>query len=156
MSVSMSFEHFEIPEEAKELLPAQKLEEIKQAFAQIDRNHDGKIELQEYMDYLLNREREIFLNKFRYLDTDHDGVIEFEEFLIAAEPHYLLLKKFKEFDSDHNGLLSFEEAMQIADKLDFPVDRQQLERLMPLIDRDQDGQLTFDEYLGAIVRFGFQ
>lgn len=152
----MSFEHFKIPAEAEELLSAQKLEEIKQAFAQIDRNHDGKIELQEYMDYLLNREREIFLNKFRYLDTDHDGVIEFEEFLIAAEPHYLLLKKFKEFDSDHNGLLSFEEAMQIADKLDFPVDRQQLEQLMPLIDRDQDGQLTFDEYLGAIVRFGFQ
>jgi Ca2+-binding EF-hand superfamily protein len=154
----MSFDNFKfkVPEEAKELLPQQKLEEIKQAFAQIDRNHDGKIELQEYMDYLLNREQEIFLKKFKYLDADRDGVIEFEEFLIAAEPHYLLLKKFKEFDSDGNGLLSFEEAMQIAEKLEFPVDRSQLQKLMKLIDRDQDGQITFDEYLGAIVRFGLR
>ncbi|PSB13628.1 calcium-binding protein [filamentous cyanobacterium CCP2] len=154
----MSLENFgfEVPEEAKELLPPQKLEEIKQAFAQIDRNHDGKIELQEYMDYLLNREKEIFLKKFRYLDRDQDGVIEFEEFLIAAEPHYQLLKKFKEFDSDGNGLLSFEEAMQIAERLAFPIDKDQLQKLIKLIDRDNDGQVTFNEYLGAIIRFGFQ
>jgi Ca2+-binding EF-hand superfamily protein len=147
---------FEVPEEAKQLLAPQKLEEIKQAFAQIDRNHDGKIELEEYMGYLLNREQENFLRKFNYLDTDQDGVIEFEEFLIAAEPHYLLLKKFKQFDSDGNGLLSFQEAIQIAEKLEFPIDPEQLQKLMTLIDRDKDGQLTFDEYLGAIVRFGFQ
>jgi Ca2+-binding EF-hand superfamily protein len=153
--MSENFE-FEVPEEAKQLLSPEKLEEIKQAFAQIDRNQDGKIELEEYMSYLLNREQENFLRKFKYLDTDQDGVIEFEEFLIAAEPHYLMLKKFKQFDSDGNGLLSFEEARQIAEKLDFPIDPEQLQKLMELIDRNHDGQVTFDEYLGAIIRFGFQ
>ncbi|WP_416665801.1 EF-hand domain-containing protein [Egbenema bharatensis] len=147
---------FEVPEEARQLLSPQKLEEIKQAFAQIDRNHDGKIELEEYMSYLLNREQENFLRKFKYLDTDQDGVIEFEEFLIAAEPHYLMLKKFKQFDTDGNGLLSFEEARHIAEKLEFPIDSEQLQKLMELIDRDNDGQVTFDEYLEAIIRFGFQ
>ncbi|MGF1494184.1 MAG: EF-hand domain-containing protein [Microcoleaceae cyanobacterium] len=145
-----------ISEEIKSLLPTEKLEKVAEAFNKIDNNHDGKIELEEYLNYLIAKEKDKLMRQFRYLDADQDGYIEFEEFLSATEPHYAILKKFREFDLENNGLLSFEEAIKIANELSLPYTESQLKKALKEIDRDGDGQVTYYEYLGAITHFGFQ
>ncbi|KKD34891.1 MAG: EF-hand domain-containing protein [Limnoraphis robusta] len=147
---------FEVSEAAKELLSPEKLELLKQSFAQIDSNHDGQIVLEEYLQYLLEQEKEKLTKQFKRLDANQDGCIEFEEFLMATEPDYNILKKFREFDTDGNGLLSFQEALRIVEQLYLPVDTDELKTILQQADNNGDQQITFYEFLGAITRFGFQ
>lgn len=147
---------FEVSEAAKELLSPEKLEQLKQSFAQIDSNHDGKIVLEEYLQYLLEQEKEKLIKQFKHLDANQDGCIEFEEFLMAIEPDYNILKKFREFDTDGDGLLSFQEALKIADQLYLPVETEELKIILQQADQNGDEQVTFYEFLGAIIQFGFQ
>lgn len=146
---------FKIPPEVEELIPPEKLAQIKRAFTEIDRNQDGRIDLEEYLDHLLAKEREKLTRRFHYLDRDHDGTIDFEEFLTASEPNYPLLRRFKEFDANHNGLLSMEEALKIAEEFSFPITEEWLEKLIKV---NQNGKklISYNEYLGAVTRFGFQ
>lgn len=146
---------FSVPSEVEELLPPEKLAVIKQAFAEVDDNGDGKIDLEEYLDHKLEKEREKLKKRFNYLDKDQDGQINFEEFVLASEPSYSLLKRFKQFDSNHNGLLSLEEALQIAEEFSFPISREWLEKLIQ-VDKDGKKLISYNEYLGAVTRFGFQ
>lgn len=147
---------FEISKAAKELLSPEKLEKLKTSFAQIDSNRDGKIVLEEYLQYLLEQEKEKLIKQFKHLDTNQDGCIEFEEFIMATEPDYSILKKFREFDTDSNGLLSFQEALEIANLLYLPIEAAELKTILQEADHNGDEQVTFYEFLGAINRFGFQ
>ncbi|MBF2002841.1 MAG: EF-hand domain-containing protein [Synechococcales cyanobacterium C42_A2020_086] len=153
--MSFNSPEIKVPPEAEALVPPKKLDSIKQAFAEIDHNHDGKIDLDEYLDYLLARERDKLTKQFKALDKDGDGAINFEEFLVASYPSYSLLKRFQDFDSNRNGLLSIEEALQIADEFNFPISREWLERLIT-IDEAGKKRISYNEYLGAVTRFGFQ
>jgi Ca2+-binding EF-hand superfamily protein len=147
---------FKIPIEIEELIPSEKLAKIKQAFEQLDINGDGKIDRQEYVEHLLIKEREKLNKRFDYLDCDRDGAIDFEEFLIASEPNYPLLKRFKEFDANDNGLLSIDEALQIAEEFRFPISRDWLEKQTSQVDYKGRKVISYNEYLGAMSRFGFQ
>lgn len=147
---------FQVPPEAEELLLPEKLEELKQAFVRLDTNQDGKVSLDEYLNHRLSKDKEKLVKQFSYLDEDQDGEINFEEFLSASETHFPLLRKFKEFDADGDGLLSFDEALQIADALDFPITPERLKKWFKMTEGNEQGNVTYNEYLGAIIRFGFQ
>jgi calmodulin len=146
---------FIVSAEIEELIPPEKLEKIKQSFVEIDSNQDGKISLEEYLDHLLAKQRAKLIKQFQYLDKNHDGYLEFEEFLVTVEPNYPLLKRFKDFDSNHNGLLSIEEALQIAEEFKFPITEEWLDKLIQ-IDQNGKKRISYNEYLGAVMRFGFQ
>ena len=148
--------NFDVSADIKSLIPEQKLTPIIDAFAQIDSNHDGKIEIDEYLNFALTEEKIRLTRAFEALDTDKDGCIEFEEFVVATEPNFQILKKFRDLDLDRNGLLSLEEALNIAAQLDLPLNTNQVRTIMTEADQDQDGQITYYEYLGAIAHIGFQ
>jgi calmodulin len=147
---------FEVPEEIKTLLPEEKLTSIIKMFTQFDTNQDGKIEIAEYLEFALAKEKERLSKKFATVDTDKDGCVEFEEFVATVEPNFYILKKFRELDVDQNGLLSLEELINIAEQLALPVSLAQIQTIMNEVDRDGDGQITYYEYLGAIAHIGFQ
>lgn len=138
------------------LLPAEKLAELLTSFGQIDVNADGKIDIDEFIQFSLTKEKIRLTKTFEALDADKDGVIDFEEFVAAAEPTFQLLKRFRELDLNRNGLLSIEEALNIANQLTLPLNSEQIETIMSEVDRDGDGQITYYEYLGAIAHIGFQ
>jgi Ca2+-binding EF-hand superfamily protein len=89
---------FEIPENVKELIPEQKLVLIAETFNNLDSNQDGKIELDEYLNFSLSKEKDRLTKIFKTLDTDKDGYVDFEEFVAATEPNFRILKKFRELD----------------------------------------------------------
>ncbi|MGI0489494.1 EF-hand domain-containing protein [Pantanalinema rosaneae CENA516] len=143
-------------EDLEALLSKEQLAEIATAFAQLDLNQDGKIDLDEYLNFALVQEQSRLTKAFEALDMDKDGCIGFEEFVVATEPTLQILKKFRELDRDHNGLLSVEEAIDIAERLVLPLSSTQIQTLMAEVDRDGDGQITYYEYLGALTHIGFQ
>jgi calmodulin len=147
---------FEISEDVKALIPEEKLTLLSEAFAQIDSNQDGKIELDEYLDFALTKEKSRLTKTFAAVDADKDGCVEFEEFVAATEPNLRILKKFRELDLDRNGLLSLEEALSIAEQLSLPLSTERVRRLMSDIAGNGEGQITYYEYLGAIAHIGFQ
>ena len=147
---------FEVSEEVKALIPEEKLTSIVETFTQLDSNQDGKIEIDEYFNFALAKEKIRLTKKFEAVDTDKDGCVDFEEFAIATEPTFNILKKFRELDLDQNGLLSLEEAINIADRLVLPLKTEQIKTILKQVDRDGDGQITYYEYLGAIAHIGFQ
>jgi calmodulin len=147
---------FEVSEEVKALIPEGKLTSLIEMFKQLDSNQDGKIEIDEYINFALVKEKIRLTKKFEAVDRDKDGCIEFEEFVMATEPNFPILKKFRELDLQHNGLLSLEDAINIADRLAFPLNTEQIKTIIKQVDRDSDGQITYYEYLGAIAHIGFQ
>jgi Ca2+-binding EF-hand superfamily protein len=147
---------FEVSEEVKALIPEKKLTSIIQTFTQLDSNQDGKIEIDEYLNFALAKEKIRLIKKFEAVDTDKDGFVDFEEFTVATEPTFNILKKFRELDLDQNGLLSLEEAINIADRLVLPVNTEQIKTIMKQVDRDGDGEINYYEYLGAISYIGFE
>jgi len=148
--------NFEVSDDVKALIPDEKLTRIVTTFARLDSNQDGKIDIEEYLKYVLSEEKIRLTQSFEALDTDKDGSIGFEEFVVASEPKFQILKRFRELDLDQNGLLSIEEALNIADRLVLPLSEAQVEAIMHDADRDGDGQITYYEYLGAIAHIGFQ
>jgi Ca2+-binding EF-hand superfamily protein len=147
---------FEVSEEIKALIPEEKLTSIIEAFTQLDSNQDGKIEIDEYLNFALAKEKIHLTKKFEAVDTDKDGCVDFEEFAAATEPTLNIIKKFRELDLDQNGLLSLEEVIEIADHLALPLNTEQIKTILKQVDRDGDGQVTYYEYLGAIAHIGFQ
>lgn len=147
---------FVVSEDVKKLFPEEKLASLVQTFTQLDANQDGRIELDEYLDFALTQEKTRLTKKFTAADTNKDGGVEFAEFVAVIEPYFQILKKFHELDLDQNGLLSLEEALNIADRLVLPLSTTQLQAIMHEVDRDRDGQITYYEYLGAIAHLGFQ
>jgi Ca2+-binding EF-hand superfamily protein len=147
---------FEISEDVKALISEEKLTSIVKTFTQLDTNQDGKIEIDEYLNFAQAEEKNRLTKKFEALDTDNDGCVDFEEFVVAIEANFNILKKFRELDIDQNGLLSLEEAINIADYLFLHLNTEQIKIIMKQVDRDGDGQITYYEYLGAIAHIGFQ
>jgi Ca2+-binding EF-hand superfamily protein len=146
----------EVSEDIKALIPTEKLTSLLRAFTQLDSNQSGKIEIDEYLNFFLIKEKIRLCEQFKALDTDRDGRIGFEEFVVASEPTFNILKKFHELDLDRNGLLSLEEAIHIADCLTLPLNEEQIKTILKQADRDGSGQITYHEYLGAIAHLGFQ
>lgn len=147
---------WEIPEDVKELIPEQKLVSIIETFTKLDSNQDGKIELDEYLNFSLSKEKGRLTKIFEIFDTDKDGYVDFEEFVAATEPNFRMLKKFRELDLDRNGLLSLEEVLNIAEQLSLPLSTEQVFSIMSDVAGNEDRGITYYEFLGAIAHIGFQ
>ncbi|MEO0853682.1 MAG: EF-hand domain-containing protein [Cyanobacteria bacterium J06648_11] len=148
--------HFKIPDEIAQLIPEDKLAAVIELFASIDSNNDGKVSLEEYLNFALSEEKMRLRRAFEALDRDRDGNLNFSEFVAAAVPNLDILKLCREFDRDANGLLSVEEAIRTTERLQLSVDSVKLRSLLADVDRDGDGQITYFEYLGAIAHVNSQ
>lgn len=131
------------------------LQDLKDQFAAIDKDHDGTISYEEFEECMA---REMNLNPklnirtfaasiFQAADTDGSGSMDYSEFLAAAlrEQTYCceeaIRAAFRVFDQDGNGQISREEvASVIANSGD------EVESLMSEVDLNGDGLISYEEF----------
>ncbi len=75
-------------------------------FDHIDRNHDGKVTMEEWNPSNNAHDKKVFLTA----DTDHDGSVDLKEAIAYAEKSGQVKKFMKEADKDHDGTVSRAEA----------------------------------------------
>jgi Ca2+-binding EF-hand superfamily protein len=102
--------------------------DVSAAFAQTDTNEDGRVEIDEFYERLVET--------YFHADSDKDGKLSQEEFTKAV----VIQEDFAKIDVDSNGTLSRGEFIRSR---------------LPLFDasdRDRDGGLSLDEVKAALEK----
>ena len=132
----------------------EQVEKLKNIFEFLDINQDGELTYNEIKEAILKIFPDEYMNeeKINYIidkmDENKDGVISYEEFLRVTIDEKILLEKsnlkmaFDKFDTNKDGKLSKEELANILDK----GASEYVDSLLSLIDKNQDGFISFDEF----------
>jgi Ca2+-binding EF-hand superfamily protein len=151
---------------------------LKEAFASFDVNGDGTLSYSEFVNVLklfdLGLSEDQMLDFTASLDEDENGTIEFEEFENRFSVDFKLestdegLRKklqdiskkllqslkeiktaFASFDVNGDGQIDFDEFVKALTDLGFGYDPEVLKSLFHIIDKDQSGSITIDEFVNS-------
>ncbi|XP_071145478.1 calmodulin-like [Mytilus edulis] len=138
---------------------------IKIVFDKLDANHDGHITPEELMN--AGKEVGIKINLTRAtklideIDKEGHGFVNFTEFRkcmqqVLAKIHRdneIYKRSFKKFDADGNGFIDKDELRQVlCAGGGRKMSEDEAEEMFNEADIDQDGQLTFDEFVDYFCR----
>jgi calcium-dependent protein kinase len=90
------------------------------------------------------------------VDLDGNGYIDYNEFLtVSINRDKVLMKEnlecaFKAFDIDNSGNISLEELMALFKN---KTDRSLFEKMIKDIDKNNDGEISFDEFKTIMTNF---
>ncbi|XP_002138728.1 neo-calmodulin-like [Drosophila pseudoobscura] len=141
-------------------LSPEQIKEIREAFAVYDRDNTGAITCRELGVVMRSlgqtpTEAELY-DMIEEIDADNNGTIEFVEFLQMMSKNYQVLNKdesvraaFEVFDRDADGFISAQEMKAVILSLGEKVNDQEFDEMFREVDLDNDGQLSFDEFLYA-------
>ena len=111
----------------------QRLERQRIAFAKMDKNQDGQIDLAEFLAYyqkeVAQGRRRFIEFDFRLYDRNGDGFITLQEFLAPVT----VRDRFRAMDLNQDGRISRDEFLEPGP-------------LFRAMDRDGDGLVTWEEY----------
>lgn len=139
------------------LVPPQKpfSSEIKGVFDMLDHNSNGKISVQEFQDALkkVNISGEISKLILNELDANKDGELDLEELtefatktLKSSSPESDLSQLFNYYDSEGKGYIDIKGLKSVMTILGENMDEQQLLRMFRLLDKDDDGKVSRDDF----------
>lgn len=134
------------------------IDQLRKSFKKCDTSGDGLIsreELKKMIDKSANQKySDLELNELMdSIDIDKSGKISFEEFLRVTIDNDTLITKqnmlnaFNFFDKDKSGKLSVVEIHEIFGKKDNKSITSYIEKVMKKYDKNDDGQLDFDEFV---------
>lgn len=113
-------------------------------FQRLDRDKNGVVSLEEFLKDVPERERVARRSTFYERDFDADGWLSLKEASNEDRSKVSpLLQMFRKFDADGNGMLNRREYVEPAK----PAFEEAATQEFPLFDRDDDGQLTYEEFL---------
>eukprot|EP00197_Chlamydomonas_leiostraca_P003884 CAMPEP_0202867274 /NCGR_PEP_ID=MMETSP1391-20130828/9073_1 /ASSEMBLY_ACC=CAM_ASM_000867 /TAXON_ID=1034604 /ORGANISM="Chlamydomonas leiostraca, Strain SAG 11-49" /LENGTH=362 /DNA_ID=CAMNT_0049547303 /DNA_START=21 /DNA_END=1109 /DNA_ORIENTATION=+ len=144
-----------------------KLQELERRFKMADSDGNGSIDRNELRivlestdggdavmfteHWLPDEELDLIMDKY---DKDKNGVIDFEEFKQIVYDGLLLDGKLSEYeaafnavDSSGNGTIGATELAQLFSMLGNPVSFEKLVDIMQEYDKDESGQIEFNEFL---------
>lgn len=125
---------------------------IRAIFNQIDRDHNGKLDIDEIQSALkhfgvtLNRERTRDLIK--EYDTSGDGTLDVHEFSKLFD-RAQLEKIFDHIDKDQSGSIEINELKHLFSEFGVQVGKAQIKQIIHKLDRDNDGTITKTEFFNA-------
>jgi len=146
--------YFDLKEEKKKLL---------QVFKEMDKDHDGQLD----RDEILAAYGTIYGNSAASLDIDamisqidvnNTQKVDFTEFLLATVNYRQELQEkelkqiFTSIDKDRSGFLTREEVSEFF-SLTGPEKAAQLSMLMAEVDKNQDGIISYDEFVTLMNNF---
>eukprot|EP00250_Pteridium_aquilinum_P003098 c13429_g1_i1 orf=472-1989(+) len=107
-------DHADIKKGFKSLSIPSQYKYAKDLLSVCDANHDGQVDFEEFLEYIDDKELELF-NIFREVDVSRDGSILAEELEVALQRAGIQLSKeqltsfVERIDKDNNGMITFEE-----------------------------------------------
>ncbi|KAF8030650.1 hypothetical protein BT93_E2941 [Corymbia citriodora subsp. variegata] len=135
------------------------MDQVRQVFAQYDKNGDGKISCDELQDVLSAlgpspTNPEEALAAMSEIDKDGDGFIDLDEFaeliLGGGGGPECGAKELKDafdlYDLDGNGVISASELHAVLNKLGQKCSLRDCRKMISSVDRDGDGNVNFEEF----------
>jgi Ca2+-binding EF-hand superfamily protein len=117
----------------------QRLERQKAAFAKMDKNQDGQVDLAEFLAYypkeVAQGRRRFIEFDFRLYDRNGNGMITLQEFLAPVT----LRDRFRAMDLNQDGRISRDEFLEPGP-------------LFKAMDRDNQGWVTWEDYWRVMSR----
>ncbi|KAK9906889.1 hypothetical protein WJX75_009795 [Coccomyxa subellipsoidea] len=127
-------------------------ETLQQIFQDIDRDHNGKLEVVELQEALNKlglpgNSHAYIADLLKQYDRNHDGSIDWEEYKrYVIRKERIVQRTFQKLDEDGSGSVSAEELTKSLRKLWMSVSGEDSERMVGLLDIDNNGQISLDEF----------
>lgn len=139
-------------------LTEEQRQEIKEAFDLFDTDHTGAIDYHELkvamraLGFDVKKAEVVAL--IREYDREGSGRVEYADFLEILtkkygdrDPTEEILKAFKLFDDDSTGFITVRNLKRVARELGEQLSEDELQAMIDEFDRDNDGQISQDEFL---------
>ncbi|CAL8462209.1 g1740 [Coccomyxa elongata] len=127
-------------------------ETLQEIFHDIDRDHNGKLEVVELKEALnrlgLPGDSHAYISDLlKQYDRNHDGSIDWEEYRrYVVRKERIIRRTFQKLDEDGSGSISADELTKALRKLWMSVSSEDAERMVGLLDADHNGQISLDEF----------
>lgn len=146
-------------------LTEDQIEEFKEAFSLFDKDGDGTITAEELGVVMRSLGRKPTMEELKAMiaevDDDGSGQIEFPEFLSLMASKLQdtdsieeMREAFMVFDRDKSGSVSASELKHVMNNLGEQVTNEEVEEMIKEADADNDGELSFDDFLQFIQSKG--
>ncbi|CAA7388024.1 unnamed protein product [Spirodela intermedia] len=146
-----------------EHLSVEEVEVIRDMFALMDTDNNGKITFEELKVGLLKVGSMLGETEMKMLmksaDTDGNGVLDYGEFaavsfhLLKLENDDHLRKAFSFFDQDGSGFIEFDELRKGLTNGSALIDDKTLGDILREVDTDKDGRISYEEFV-AMMKAG--
>lgn len=153
---------YEVDPEIMDKIGQQQFKELQRKYRLFDTDGSGFINAAELGDVL----RAVGLNPIESrvqelldeYDADKSGSLSFEEFITlwmgeimdAQDDEIMFQRAFQFFDKDGNGDISLNEFREVLTELGDPLKESELDLFFRLVDKNGDGRLQYDEFLGFL------
>ncbi|EGR33088.1 hypothetical protein IMG5_062100 [Ichthyophthirius multifiliis] len=150
-----------IKRKQKQELTEEQRQEIKEAFDLFDTEKTGTVDYHELKVIMRAlgfdvRKQEV-LQIIKEYDRDETGHIQYADFVEIMTQRYNdrdpteeILKAFKLFDEDNSGKISLRNLKRVARELGETLTDDELQAMIDEFDRDQDGQISQEEFLAIM------
>jgi calcium-dependent protein kinase len=133
--------------------------DIKAKFNKLDKNKDGTLCLEEFLEGLKIRKSDVEARNhvaelFDSMDVEGTGEVSYTEFLAVMSQKNLsrdiLWRAFQVLDKDRDGVISLEEFQSVLGKADLDEEEilSKIENDISSFDSTGDGNINFSEFLG--------
>lgn len=156
----------EATDSAVHALTELQLEEFREAFHAFDDDGGGTLDRTELLTMFRSLGQEPSQDEVDRMiaaaDVDGSGTIDFEEFTVlmahmiadretAEAKRSRMLKAFEVFDADGNGNVSANEMRLLLINLGEPVELEDVDKVISMFDRNDDGELDYKEFAEGIA-----
>mmetsp|Transcript_15954 Transcript_15954/g.24041 ORF Transcript_15954/g.24041 Transcript_15954/m.24041 type:complete len:166 (-) Transcript_15954:151-648(-) len=140
-----------------ELSDDQKLE-LREAFELFDADKTGSIDLHELKVLMralgFDVKKPDIVRMVHDVDPNNSGSVDYPQFLEIMTDRYAernpeeeIIKAFQLFDDDHSGRISLRNMKRVARELGENLSEDELQAMIDEFDRDQDGEISGDEFM---------
>mmetsp|Transcript_10099 Transcript_10099/g.12253 ORF Transcript_10099/g.12253 Transcript_10099/m.12253 type:complete len:233 (-) Transcript_10099:183-881(-) len=122
-------------------------ESVKALFKAVDKDKDGQLSLQEFEDFCFSETEHHSSERFQAMIT---GFIEVGN--LIEERKSMIEAVYKKIDVTNSGSVNREEMMEFGRFMNAKFDEDKLNKLMDQMDLDQDGLISYHEFLAYFAK----